>query len=94
MNPLIQQFVTDYINGPDPYDGRQTQLLQELREFGTKQDAVFAGSKALRVYTKCLVAKKIALALRIENKYGHLFRRPSDSSIALGLALMATSKSK
>lgn len=94
MKDYLSQFIADYINGPDPYQAGPTQLMQELREFGTKQDTVFSGHKAHRLYVKALVRKKVALANRIKAKYGDLFPRPrpTDATLAAGIALMAASK--
>lgn len=92
MKDYLKDYVTDFITGRDPYQPAHPELLQDLQEYGTRQSDAFTGQKAHRLYVKALMRKSAALANRIKTKYGNLFPKPDDTSIALGFALMAASK--
>lgn len=87
MTTLLQQFLSDYINGDDSRNAMQAKLLKEMQDWADKQDGVFLANKALRMYNKAFFVKKIALAQRIKNKYGHLFPRHDDLMMAMSLAM-------
>lgn len=61
---------------------------EELQDWCDKHDRKQMGSKALRVYNKCMLRGKVDIAKRIKQKYKRQFPQ-SDIAVALGMALLA-----
>lgn len=64
-------------------------LIKEMEDWSKKWSVIQQGSKALRIYCKCILKGKIELARKIEAEYGKDFPR-SDRVLALHLTLLST----
>ena len=64
-------------------------FLNELQDWCDKMDRQQMGSKALRVYNKCMLHGKVGLAKRIEQKYKRMFPQ-SDLAMSFRMMLAAT----
>ena len=66
-------------------------LIKEMKDWSNDWSKQQKGSKALRVYNKCMLTGRIKVSKRIEDKYGEDFPQ-SDIAISLALALINLKK--
>ena len=98
--PLVDKLMEDYINGTQPMDKYKPiidacvndlpfpSLLEELKNY-----SALVPEKAMRVYRKCVLAKKFKIAARIRKKYSlELGKVMDDSVVAAAWAQIAISK--
>ncbi|GAA4391695.1 hypothetical protein [Hymenobacter koreensis] len=91
MNEHLKKYLDEFVNG-NPHQVFDQSLIDETLGFLNKHPEYETGAKAYRVYVRCLARKKTELAQRIKNKYGQIFPKPDDASVAMGFALMAVSR--